>query len=375
MRIIKYLFLLLLLSLIAFSIFVATKKGDFTVERSKIIYSPKASVFNYANDTKNWSLWNLLSVEDSLKDISSSQSAFDTKKFLWDGKQGLSDLQTISTKESDSISQIMNFSGNPAAISMNFKDTLGGTKVSWKVKGKMGFISKIFTPVNGDAERIFGILFEKSLNNLDKKLDYEINTYSVNANGIVNVPESFYLAQTFTSRFSKVTKNLEIVFSKIIDFCQNKNISMSGKPFVIYHTYDKIKDLTKVSVCIPIKDTIYLSDGSDISSEKLLAFQAFKTTLNGDYSHIDLVLNKASDYFQTNRVNPDPLFSRLEIYNIGKNQINDPSKWITEIYFPIKQKIAATATTVAVKRKVITPLIINEIEPRAKIEKENPLGL
>ena len=55
MRILKYIFLLLLLSLVASSIFVATQKGDFLVERSKIINSPKSSVYNYVNDYRNWS--------------------------------------------------------------------------------------------------------------------------------------------------------------------------------------------------------------------------------------------------------------------------------------------------------------------------------
>ena len=64
MRILKYLFLLLLLSLVALSIFVATQKGDFTVERSQIINSPKSTVFNFVNDYRNWEDFSSWIVED-----------------------------------------------------------------------------------------------------------------------------------------------------------------------------------------------------------------------------------------------------------------------------------------------------------------------
>ena len=342
MRILKYLFLLLLLSLVALSIFVATQKGEFTVERSKIINSPKSSVYNYVNDANNWKEWNSLAVEDSLIKITPSQNTVGKgSSFSWQGEQGEGDFQTINSKENDSIIQKVNYNGNSANVSISFKDTLGKTKVSWKAKGQMGFLFKVMTAFNGGANRIFGSMFEKSLINLDKKLDYEINTYSIKVDGLVNKTETFYLAQTFTSEFSKVAKNSAIVFSKITDFCKKNKIIISGKPFVIYHTYDTEKELTRLSICIPIKDPIFIIEGSDISSKTLPLFQAVKTTLTGDYSHTKKALDKTEEYLHSKYLTADTAFSRLEIYTIGKNEINNPSKWITEIYYPIKQKALA----------------------------------
>ncbi|MBC7846134.1 MAG: transcriptional regulator [Flavobacterium sp.] len=372
MRILKYLFLLLLLSLVALSIFVATQKGEFTVERSIIINSPKSAVYNYVNDSNNWKEWNSLAVEDSLIKITPTQiSSGKGSSFSWQGNEGDGDLQTINTKESDSIIQKMNFNGNAADISIHFKDTLGKTKVSWKAKGQMGFLFKVMTAFNGGAGKIFGTMFEKSLVNLDKKLDYEINTFSIKVDGLVNKTETFYLSQTFTSEFSKVGKNSGIVFGKITDFCQKNNIIISGKPFVIYHTYDTIKELTRLSICIPIKDPIFIIEGSDISSKTLKPFQAVKTTLKGDYSHTQKALDKTVDYLHSKYLTADTAFSHLEIYTIGKNEINNPSKWITEIYYPIKQKAVAKPAAAADAAAVI-PTTKEEVVPKAKIEKEIP---
>jgi effector-binding domain-containing protein len=366
MRILKYLFLLLLLSLVALSIFVATQKGEFTVERSKIINSPRSAVFNYTNDIKNWENWNSLAVEDSLLHITYSKNTIGKGSFCyWDGKEGNGNLQIINTKENDSIIQTMDFNGNSANVSLSFKDTLGKTKVSWKAKGKMSFTFKVLSAFNGGANKVFGTIFEKSLNNLDKKLDYEINTYNVNVNGVVKKLEAFYLAQTFTSEFSKVGKNTTIVFSKITAFCKKNNITISGKPFVIYHTYDTTNELTKISICIPIKDPIFITDGSDISSETLQSFDAVKTTLTGDYSHTKKALDKTLEYIKVNNLRADPKFSHLEIYTIGKNEINNPSKWITEIYYPTTPKIVY-------KPAVVKPITTEEVVPKAKEEKEIP---
>ncbi len=366
MRILKYLFLLLLLSFVALSIFIATQKGVFTVEKSKIIDSPRSSVFSYANDLKNWKDWNSLAVEDSLINITYSNKTSGTGSFCnWDGKEGSGELKTINTKENDSIYQTMSFNGNSADIVLSFKDTLGKTKVTWKAKGRMSFLFKVKTIFDGGANRIFGSIFEKSLANLDKRLDYEINTYNVNVNGVVKKLEAYYLAQTFTSEFSNVSKNSGIVFSKITTFCNNNNITVNGKPFVIYHTYDTSNKLTKMSICIPIKESIFITEGSEILSDTLKSFEAVKTTLTGDYSHTSKALSKTIDYFKKNNLKSDPIFSRLEVYSIGKNEINSPSKWKTEIYFPTKQKVVYA-------KPVLMPTTTEEIVPKPVEQKEIP---
>jgi len=366
MRILKYLFLLLLLSIVASTIFVATQKSDFFVERSKVINFQKSFLYSYVNDLDNWKDWNSLAVEDSLIDITLSGNTVGNGSALsWEAPESEGDIQTINAKESDSIYQKMIYNGNAADVVMRFKDTLGKTKVTWKARGKMGFLFKMLTTFNGGADKIFGAMFEKSLLNLDKKLDHEINTYTVKVNGVTSYPETFYLAQRFTSEFSKVRKNAGIVFYKITKFCDENTISISGKPFIIYHTYDTRKELTKLSICIPIKKPIFISEGSDIISDTLKPFQAIKSTLTGDYSHSRKAWDKTVTYLRSKYITPDKRFSHIEVYAIGKKELNNPSKWVTEIYAPTKQKVAATTTEISPK----TP---EKIIQKTPAEKEIP---
>jgi effector-binding domain-containing protein/uncharacterized protein YndB with AHSA1/START domain len=350
-------------------IFVATQKGEFTVEKSKIINAPRSDVFNYINDSKNWEDWSSIVLDDSGISVTHSQNTIGKGSFYsWKGKEGSGDVQTINVKENDSIIQKMNYNGNNSDVFMSFKDTLGGTKVTWKAKGEMSFGYKLMTIYHGGATNFIGLLFEKSLANLDKKLDYEMNTFSVKVNGLATIPADFYLAQTFMSEISKVEKNSEIVFKKITAFCKKNKIAINGKPFNIFHTYDSENGLTKISICIPIKNQILLAEGSDIISGKFESKQAIKTTLTGDYSHIKEAVTKTLEYIIANQLVTDPTFSHLEVYYSGKKEIKTPSKWLTEIYIPLKPIATNTATvikpldtTISTKKEVtpINPKIVS----------------
>jgi hypothetical protein len=343
MRIIKYLFLLLLLSLVALTIFIATQKGDYTVESSKTINSPKATVFNYVNDYKNWEQFSSWITAD--KNIKLSYSPITIGKgstFSWDGANDSGTIQTLYTKANDSIVQKMDFNGSSSDVTWHFKDTLGGTKVTWKSKGKMDFLSKVNSFLTGGTQNSLAKVYDKCLVNLNKTLDFENNTFDVKVNGVVKKLETFYLRQSFTSKISDITRNANVIFPKILTFCQQNNIVLNGKPFVIYHTYDTIHNLTKVSFCIPIKEEIFTSAGSDILAGKLVSFEAVKTTLTGNYTYNKKALEKSLEFFTTNKIIADPTFSHMEIFSIGKKETKSPSKWVTEIYYPIKPKVMPT---------------------------------
>lgn len=339
MRILKYIFLLMLLSLVALSIFVATQKGGFIIERSKIINSPKSTIYSYINDSKNWKEWNSWAVEDSLLNVTYPQNDSTKNQILfWEGKDNNGDIKTLKSIPNVNIFQTMNFNGNSAELSMKLKDTLKGTKISWKATVKLGFVNKIIATFNGNIEDEVSSMFEKSLTNLDRRLDYEINTYGINAIGVFIRPECFYLEQTFTSEFSKLRKNAEIVFNKITTFCKQNKIIISGKPFLVYHNYDSERQLTKISICIPIKQEIFITEGSEILSKKLRSQPVIKVQMTGDYSHSEIALKKANEYIREKKYIKNTIYSHFEIFVLDKTKINNPSKWITEIQIPVHPK-------------------------------------
>jgi ribosome-associated toxin RatA of RatAB toxin-antitoxin module len=352
MKILKYLFLLLLLSVVALSIFIATQKGDYEVERSKIVKAPLSSVFNVINDFKHWDSFASWIIEDSEINLTFSQNtAGKNANFSWYGKQETGDVTTIAVSENDSIVQKTNFNDNESMTYWKFKDTVGGTKVTWKTKGKMNFSFKIYTALNGGIDRVLGSMQEKSLANLGKALTTEINTFSVKVSGVVTRPTTFYIGQTFTSEFAKINKNFKIIIPKLEAFCKESNSHVVGKPFIIYHNYNEQSRIARITVALPIQNEIFISSGSDLNAGKLEAFEAVKATLYGDNSHSKDAYNKALQFLTDNNLNRDPKISHIEIYTVNKKEIKNPSKWITELYLVLAPKV------IPVKRYIPLPSI------------------
>lgn len=340
MKILKYLFLLALLSLVALTVFVATQKGDFDVERSKVINSPRAVVYSYINDFRNYEDFESWAVEDpSIKMTFPQKTSGNGASFYWDGTEGKGNAITIKAKDGESIEQKLKQEGTEADITWTLKDTLNGkTKVTWKGKGTMSFMFKIYAALHGGSDRVIGTIYEKSLANIDKNLDYETKTYAIKVNGVVKKTETPYIKQTFTSEIQKINKNARIVIPKLIHFSETNGLSASGKPFIIYHTYDTARGLAKISICLPINKEISISSGSDILSGKLNSFDAVKTTLTGDYSHTNEAIAKTTAFINNEKIIPELAWSHLEILSVSKLDTKSSSKLMTEIYFPIKPK-------------------------------------
>ncbi|MGA9639024.1 SRPBCC family protein [Flavobacterium sp.] len=371
MRIIKYLFLLILLSLVALSIFIATQKGEFNIERSKIINSSKSSVYNYINDYKNWEDFGSWIADDpDMKIIYAEKTIGPGASYSWEGNDGNGEMKTLFVKENDSISQKMTFNDSPSKVYWSFKDTIGGTKVTWRTKGKMNFLFKIYAALKGGPDKIIGEMYEKSLNNLDKALDYEINTFNIQEYGLVKRPIIYYLGQTFTSEIDKVLKNTSVVIPKITAFCAENNININGKPFVIYHSYDLAKKIAKISICLPIKTEILISSGSDIYSGTFQATEAVKTTLTGDYSHLQKAVDKGTAYLHKNQLKADPTILYIESFKIGKNDMKNTSKWVTDIFIPLEPKTVSAPTVV----QPITTAIQQTSKVNVAREEETAIG-
>ncbi|MGZ9675591.1 SRPBCC family protein [Flavobacterium sp. GNP001] len=371
MRILKYLFLLLLLSFVAATVFVATQKGDFTVERSLVIPTQRNTVFNYINDLKNWEDFTSWTIDQPETTFSYSVvSAGAGAKYSWTNSNKTGSIRNITTKENDSIAQKMDYDGTETDVTLKFKDTIGGTKVTWKSKGKMSFTMKIYATFNGGAEKIIGSLYEKSLANLNKTLNYKLKTFEVTSNGIVKKAGTFYLKQTYSTKTAHIYKNARIIIYKLNTFCKQNNIELNGKPFLLFLAYDNARDVAKVSFCVPIKYQIATSMGSDILVDKLETFEAVKTTLTGDYTHLNKAYVKSKNYINTNKIVVGNQFLKLEVLNKSRFEIKNPSKWETEIYIPMMPKAVVIPATIPIENETSAIAPPKSVQPKAIKEQD-----
>jgi effector-binding domain-containing protein len=211
--------------------------------------------------------------------------------------------------------------------------------------GKLDFKSKILAFFNGGIKSTVEDVYAKTLENLDKTLDFELNTFDIKVNAIVNRPGGFYLKQSIYCKEKSVAKNLKIMIPKMQRFFKKNNIVSTGKPFVIYNKYDKTNDIIGLSVCIPVRDSLRFSPGSDIEWANMLPFTAVKTTLKGDRSHTQKAWAKTFDYITKQKLVRASSQQVIEVYVKGVDDEKQPSKWVTEIYVPVLPKVVPRKRT------------------------------
>lgn len=374
MQILKYLFLIVVLSFIGLTVYILTQKGDYAVTRSKVVKAPRMIVFEYVNDYKNWETFSSWKKNDPEMTFTYPAKTMGIgASYSWQGNDGNGFMKTIFVKENDSIAQKMTLDGMPSEVNWKFKDTIGGTKVTWTTKGTINLMTKITSFFKGGIKNVIGNNYEQSLSNLDKTLRYEMKTFSIKVNGVAQRNSAFFLKQTYSCKQKSLIRNIKIVLPRMVYFFKKNNIQMAGKPFVIYNTIDYANDIVNFSVCIPTAEKVFLDTNSDMQSGEMEAFTCLKTTLTGDYSHLAETWKKAQKHITDNDFKQNFAGKYIEVYSKTIDDVKNPSKWITELYIPVFPKAVPVTPTVSnVSTPISTPRTETQPEPQETTPEEIP---
>lgn len=351
MRILKYLLLLILLLVLGGVVFVATQKNEFEVKESAIVHAKKNVVYSYVNDFRNWEEFGAWKDDDSsLKFIFGDTTIGKGASYSWKGSSSEGKTITTFEKENDSIAQKTTVSDMETKTYLTFKDTVGGTKVTWYSKGKLSFSDKVSAMFKGGANEMMRSVYKRSLSKLDKIITHEINTYSIKVDGVAQKSGGWYFQQKMTSPIDETQKNINLTMAKMLLFFKENNIQLTGSPFVQYHATDRAAGKTTFSVCLPMPDEIYTSPGSDYFSGNLTPFSAVKTTLNGDYSHLQEARMQTVNYIRKNNLQQNFSVPIIEVYKTTASQVKKPSQWVTEIFIATGANPQATTSTPVVPK-------------------------
>ncbi len=338
MKIVKYIFLLLLLIAIGLVVFIATQDGKYDIRKERIINVPRTTLYNYINDYRNWENVGILTNNDTtaVYSFTETTSGKDAKT-TWKLKDSEGEVKTVSTVENDSLVQKAVIDGQPSDISWSFKDTVGGTKLFVRIKGELSFQDKAYAVLKGGVKEKLEKKLETGLKNLDNFLVHELGAYKVDVQGVVTKTGTFYIKHSVTSTIDEVGKKSGEALSKLLYFVKENKIVTNGAPFNLYKKYDVPGNKAEFAVCIPIKEEIFTMPGSEYEGDKLESFQAMKVTLKGDYSHLKKAWDAGYREINLKAIQLNTTGSAAEVYTKGVQQIKRPSQWVTDIYIPVGQ--------------------------------------
>ena len=213
MKILKYLFLLLLIVLVGGSIYFGTKDGSFDVVKSKVMNAPAEVIYDNVKDYKSWAAWGPWIDQDENIDISyAEKTEGEGASYSWKSEEmGDGSMQTVKVIPNKEIDQKITFNtpvgDSESDVYWRFEpsEEPGKTKVTWGMKGELTLIEKIKRAYkNEDITVGLPEMFQTGLKNLDEIVRSEIAKYSIDVDGITEYQGGYYLYLTTSTKQSEI---------------------------------------------------------------------------------------------------------------------------------------------------------------------------
>ncbi len=352
MKIIKYLFFLILIIIIGAAVYFGTQDGAYDITDTAIVNAPNEVVFSKVNDLKSWEIWGPWKEEDSTMTFTyAEKTSGEGASYSWDGEMdgSMTTTKVIPNKEMEQELTFKSQMGkSKSTVYWNFDEAENNnTNVTWGVKGEHSFMDKIYFAVSGtDFKAQMHEIFKKGLTNLNKVVVDDMKAYAINVDGITQYGGGYYMYVTTAAKLSEINKKTQPMLNQVLSYVSQNGLTAAGKPFSIYNSIDETTQSAIFSACVPIKEQVLTPEGSPVLCGFMQPQSTLKTTLKGDYSNLPEAYRKAREYVSKNNINADPSKNIFEVYKTNDADTKNPAEWVTEIYIPLQPEIEPELTKI-----------------------------
>lgn len=341
MKIIKYLLFLFLIAIIAGSIYVATKDGAYHIEESRTIQAPAPLLFSEVNDFSDWMSWSPWREGDISVSLSEETKGEDATMSWESSDMRDGSITTTEVIPYTSIQQVINLQirigESNSDVHWSFEPAENGTKVTWALEGTQSFKEKLaFILQDEDLSAIFKPKLQQGLQGLERGVIRKMEMYSISVEGVTQHGGGYYMYSTTATRINEVSGKAAEMIQQVSLYMEENNISISGKPFVLYNQRDEQNGTTIFSAAVPTSSQMITPAGSPVLGGYLAPQRAVKTTMKGNRKNALEAWERTYTYINENDLEVDREGSPFEIYITNPAEESNPARHITEIYIPVK---------------------------------------
>lgn len=340
MKILKYLFFLILLLFIGSAIYFGTKDGTYEIQETTFIPVHPELVFNKVNNLNSWETWSPWKKENP-NDIfnSAEKSTGEGAMVSWDGyeKGYIETVKTLPFHEIDQhLSQKSFGSERLSNVKWKFNEVPQGTEVNWTITGEYSLMDKIWISTRKlNPKKALYSRMQTALTDLKEEIDEDTRHYAIHVDGITHYGGGYYMYMTTSAKRTEVQNRMNDMMKQVSNFMKENHVSQAGKPFVLYHEIDEDAGTVIFSACFPTRERMITPEENNIISGFMEPLPAIKTTLRGHYKNIPVAYKKTYDYIGNNGYDVDENRKIFEVYSTNPAEIHNPADWITEIYIPV----------------------------------------
>lgn len=328
-----------LLGLIAIGavIWLSTLDGKIEVEKSTTIDKPISEAYETVVDFNSWAQWSpWLCIEPSAE-VNITNDGINTGDiYAWGGEiVGAGEIEHKALTSNKYIEQQIRFTKpyeSTSKVYWKFEAiTDSTTKVSWGMHGEMPFflrfMAKQMEPWIGmDYDR--GLLMLKDL----------IETGSVNTELTINGVDAFegftFVGKKEVCPMEDISTSMTETFGVLDELCSTDKLTFD-KAITIYHNFDFTSPDCEYTSGIPVKED-YKPSSDEFYIGSIPTTKVVKVTLKGHYQYLGNAWSAAYMYLNHKKLKPNNEVDVFEVYLTDPNKEPDSTKWITEVYLPVK---------------------------------------
>jgi len=321
----------LLVLLLAAVIFMPT---GMNVSVTQNLKAKPTTLFNIVNNLQNEKSWNPWQSQDtsmvtSFGKITSGLGA----KYSWESKNmGSGNAEYIEVIKNKKIASKLNFGGMGSGIAeYRFDPEQESTNITWTLDSKTGRPWNVMNfLIKNDVKKSYkaGLeALEKLAIEREQKGIY--NGYQIKEELL---PEKTYVTNRSEVTLDKIAQyyaqNLGPLFQKI----QQAELQMAGHPSGLFYSYDIQKGTTDMAAGIPISEHVNIKGTSSQSFENR---RALVIDYYGDYANTESAHEAIDAYMADRNINYE--WPVIEEYVTDPSEEPNPEKWLTKIYYYIKE--------------------------------------
>jgi len=338
MRLIKIVFIFIIVVIGLYLVACLFIPAKFTVERSLTVESPGDIVFEKVGYFKNWDKWNPWKAKDSkLKTLFGPNDGKTGSYWLWKSdKSGEGRMTSTEIKDQQLLAYHVSFEKPyKAEADGHIKIEPEGvkTKITWMIEGTNPFHLRV---LNLLMDKWIGPEFEKGLQLLKVVTEQEATVLNKVYYGYRIKETRFEGARIAYVKksipFEEVDEFFRENYIKIKEEAQNCKFTIDGNNLALFYGRDEINSVSSIAAAVQVMGDSAL--GEDYSLMQIQPKKALLLNYYGGYKSSQNAYRALDNYLKNKRLRlKKPV---IEEYVTGPKQQRDSNQWHTRIWYLIE---------------------------------------
>lgn len=325
--------LIVLLLLIGF---VLPRKFELT--KSEVINAPAEYVFEEINNLERWPDWSYWNTLDPNMEVKySEQKAGTGASYEWKGNSDVGEgkLAITESKPYESVACDLFFMQAEEASKAVYQlePTEGGTKLTMSIDTDFGmnpimrWMGVVMFP--SEMNKAFDYNFSKLKEIAEAKPKFTV-TISEEITNPIN-----YIGISTTMSFedgAAISAQMGKSYGELMGVLQKAKVEIAGAPFCLYPRWDEEKKEMDMVCALPVPAGAKVPAKYPVMQTS--GGKAVKAIHLGDYHKLEDTHNQINQYIQYK--NLEIVGAPWEVYITDPEMEKDTTKWVTEVFYPIK---------------------------------------